>query len=124
MALIVLKHRVLPDHQQLATSVKLPTWNQMMQHWWALIRLSPPTPSNTFGLIHSDHHHALVSPYSDQLVNGADAPPGQFTKHYHPLYVVVLQQVHIRAHLSDGANVHHHYIFLLGVTVFVESTGD
>ena len=41
----------------------------------------------------------------DELGDGADASPGQFGEEDHALYVVVLQQRHIRPHLGDALDL-------------------
>ena len=80
--------------------------------------------SLTLGLIHPDDDHAFVPPDAHQFVDGTNAPPRQLAQHDHALDVVVLEQAYIRAHLRDGAHVHHHHVFQLRVAMLVEPTRE
>ena len=80
--------------------------------------------SLTLGLVHPDDDHAFVPPDTYQFVDGTNAPPRQFAQHDHALDVVVLKQAYIRAHLRDGAHVHHHHVFQLRITMLVKPTRE
>ena len=80
--------------------------------------------SLTLGLVHPDDDHAFVPPDTHQFVDGTNAPPRQLAQHDHALDVVVLKQAYIRAHLRDGAHVHHHHVFQLRITMLVKPTRE
>ena len=65
-------------------------------------------------LVHAQHHDRLLPPHLDQLLHRADAPPRQLRQQDHALYVAVLQQRHIGAHLSDGAHLQQRGFSVIG----------
>lgn len=81
-------------------------------------------PTLTLLLVYSDDHHAFIASDADEFVDGPNASAGQLAQQDHALDVVVLQQTDIRAHLSDGANVHHHHILHLREAMLVEPTAE
>ena len=75
-------------------------------------------------LINPDDNDRFRPPHPDQLVYASDSPPAQLRQQDHPLDVVVLQQVDVRPHVSDRADVHHHHVVDLRVLLLVKTTRD
>ena len=65
-----------------------------------------------------DHHHLGLA-NSDQLVDRADPPPRELREQNHPFDVVVLEEPHVRAHLSDRAHLHHDHLVNLREFAFI-----
>lgn len=106
--------KLLSCHKQLLSSSAFLSMNSILPE--------PPIPPDTFLLVNPDDHNALVPADADEFVYGADSPAGQLAEQDHAFDVVVLQQADIGPHLSNGAHVHHHYIFHLREFVLVEPT--
>ena len=75
-------------------------------------------------LINPDDNDRLRPSNPDQLVYTPDSPPAQLGQQDHPLDVVVLQQVDVRPHVGDWADVHHHHVVDLRVLLLVKATRD
>merc|ERR1719458_1706806 len=78
----------------------------------------------TLVLVDPDDHHGLGPAHPDELVDAPDPPPGELGQQDHALYVIVLQEVDVCAHVGDTPNIHHHHIVHLGVFLLVEPAGD
>jgi len=58
-------------------------------------------------LVDADDHDDLVLADADELVDAADAAAAQLAQQDQALDVVVLEQLHVGAHLRDVLHVHH-----------------
>ena len=76
----------------------------------------------TFIFVYPDDDDTFVPADSDEFVDGADTSPRQLAQQDHALDVVILEQVHVGAHLGDRGHSHHDNVLALGETVLVEST--
>ena len=57
--------------------------------------------------------------YTDFLPNTS---PGELREQDHALDVVILEQVDVGSHVSDGPDVDHHNVVYLGKLLLVKST--
>ena len=82
------------------------------------------TSSERHSLINPDDDNGFRPSHPDQLVYAPDSPPAQLRQQDHALDVVVLQQVDVRPHVGDRADVHHHHVIDLRVLLLVKTTRD
>ena len=75
-------------------------------------------------LINPQNHNNLVPIHPDELVDAPDPPPAELGEEDHALLVVVLEQVHVGAHLGDGTDLHHDDVVDLGKLVLVHAAVD
>jgi hypothetical protein len=74
----------------------------------------------TFLGVDTENCDDLVPADADELVDGPDAPPGEFGALDHALDVVVLEQRNVSADVRDLGDVDHDHLVHLGVLVAVE----
>ena len=98
-------------------------FSQINFHYKPFTPLSVATPcisssfvlvSLTLVLVDPHDDDGLSFAHSDELVDGADAPPGELGQQDHALDVVILEQADVGAHLRDLTHRHHHHVVDLG----------
>ena len=55
-------------------------------------------------LVDTEYDGHLIAPYPDELLDTADASPGQLREQNHAINVVILEQFNVGTHLSDLAD--------------------
>jgi hypothetical protein len=69
----------------------------------------------TLLFVDSENDDDLVAPNANKLLDGADAAAGELGEEDHALDAVVLEQLHVRAHLRDLADLDHHELVHLRI---------
>lgn len=72
-------------------------------------------------LVHSQHDHDLVTPNTDELLDGSNTPSRQFREENHAVDVVIFQQFDVCAHFRDLLHVDHDEGVDFGESLLVEA---
>mmetsp|Transcript_26081 Transcript_26081/g.77375 ORF Transcript_26081/g.77375 Transcript_26081/m.77375 type:complete len:413 (-) Transcript_26081:35-1273(-) len=73
-------------------------------------------------LIHAQDHDRLLPPHLNELGDRTDSPARELGQQDHSLNTVVLEQLHVCAHLRNRKHLYHHYIVHLRKFVLIEAT--